>query len=330
VSALRRCAAALAALLLASLAAASEPVVLYTSADQEHAEVILQSLQRQGLAVRAVFDAEASKAVGLERRLTAERGRPVADVFWNSEFLRTWRLLRAGVLQATPASAGAGVAGDFCGRQVACFGVRSRVLALHRPSMEGQPRPTSVADLADPRWARRVAIARPLFGTTSTHFAALHAAWGEARFVEFLQALKRNQVMILPGNGDVRDAVVAGKAWIGLTDTDDVVGALRRGQPVDMVFPDQSADGAFSVYMTAAVVSHAAHPAEAARLVQALSAEAVERRLIEIGAVQMPLRAALPGAPEIGAQRPRLWFVDPARIEASLDRSIRLIREHLL
>ena len=40
--------------------------------------------------------------------------------------------------------------------------------------------PSSIRDLTDPRWKHRVAIANPLFGTTTMHTAALFAALGPA------------------------------------------------------------------------------------------------------------------------------------------------------
>jgi hypothetical protein len=46
--------------------------------------------------------------------------------------------------------------------------------------------------------------------------------------------------------------------------------------------------------------------------------------------VQLSVRPNGPVAREIGGQRPKLWFMDPARIDASLEPSVELIRKHLL
>jgi iron(III) transport system substrate-binding protein len=312
-------------------AALAQPAVLYTSTDQEYAEVVLKEAEAAiGTRVTAVFDAEAAKTVGLERRLVAEKSRPKADVFWNSEFLRTHRLNRQGLLAPTAVDKSFGLPAGVLSTHSVGFGIRGRVIAVHAPSVAEADRPRRLQDLAHPRFKGRVAIARPLFGTTSTHFAALHAQWGEARFVEFLKALKANGVLILPGNGDVRDAVVAGRAAVGLTDTDDAIGAVRRGLPLAMIFPDQEADGAFGVYMTVAKVAGGPNPAAAQKLVEYLASEKAEARLIELGAVQIPVRAHLPMAKELGTTRPRLWLMDPARVEASLERSVDLMRKHLL
>ena len=65
-------------------------VVIYTSQDQVYAEPILQEFGRlTGVKVRAVYDSEAVKTVGLANRLLAERSHPQCDVFWNNEELRT-------------------------------------------------------------------------------------------------------------------------------------------------------------------------------------------------------------------------------------------------
>ena len=187
--------ASLALAMALSAAHAQGTVVVYTSADQEYAEVVLKEAEAAtGLKVIAVYDAEASKTVGLERRLLAEKLHPKADVFWNSELLRTHRLAAMGLLEAG-SKAGSAAAPSRS------FGLRVRVLAVHAPSVPESARPKSLLDLANPRFKGKAAMAQPLFGTTSTHFAALLAQIGETKFTAFLQALKRNEVMLLPGNG---------------------------------------------------------------------------------------------------------------------------------
>lgn len=324
-------ASAVLALCLAAGMPAFAQAVVYTSADQEYAEVVLREAQA-GASQKpvAVYDAEASKTVGLERRLVAEKSRPKADLFWNSEFLRTYRLDKQGVLAPTAVDPSSGIPSAVMTPHSVGVGIRARVIAVNTALVKEADRPKRIEDLADPRFKGRVAIARPLFGTTSTHFAALHARWGDARFAAFLQALKNNDVVILPGNGDVRDAVAAGRVAVGLTDTDDAIGAIRRGQPLAMVFPDQDGDGAFGVYMTVALVKGGPHPEQARRLLDYLTSAKTEQRLVDLGAVQLSVRPDGPMAPELGTRRPRLWFLEPARIDASLEPSVALIRRHLL
>ncbi len=305
--------------------------VVYTSADQEYAEVILREAETSTAQKPvAVFDAEASKTVGLERRLVAEKSKPKADLFWNSEFLRTYRLDKQAVLAPTTVDKSFGIPAAVTSPHSVGLGIRGRVIAVHTASVKEADRPKRIEDLTETRFKGKVAIARPLFGTTSTHFAALHAQWGAAKFTAFLQALKKNNVAIMPGNGDVRDAVAAGRMAVGLTDTDDAIGAIKRGQPLAMVFPDQDSDGAFGIYMTVALVKGGPNPAGAQKLLEYLVSAKTEQRLIELGAVQLSVRPNGPMAKELGTQRPKLWFMDPAKIDASLEPSVELIRKHLL
>jgi iron(III) transport system substrate-binding protein len=74
-------------------------VVLYCSVDQGIAEPIVAAFEKQtGIKVRARYDTEASKTVGLVQRIRAEAAAPAADVFWSGEIFHTIRLAREGLL----------------------------------------------------------------------------------------------------------------------------------------------------------------------------------------------------------------------------------------
>jgi iron(III) transport system substrate-binding protein len=319
-----------AALLAVAMGCPAADVVVYTSVDQVFAEPVLQQFhQDTGIEVKAVYDAEAAKTVGLERRLLAERSRPRADVFWNSEHVRTMRLAAAGVLAAPGVSVPADIPPDYRAPDGLWtgFGGRARVLLINRDLVPEAQRPTRLIDLTDPRWRGRAVIARPYFGTTATHFAALYLRWGEARYVEFLERLKANRVALLPGNADVRDAVADGRFAIGLTDTDDAAGAVRAGKPVEMIVPDQDAEGAFEVFHTVARVRDGPNAQSAGRLIGYLTSETVERALLQAGAVQVAARGGLATLAPATAYR-RWRATQPALIEAVVH-SARLARVHL-
>lgn len=273
-------------------AAAQKPeVVVYTSVDQVYAEPVLRGFEAQtGIAVKAVYDVEASKTVGLEKRLLAERQNPRADVFWNSEYLRTLRLAQQQAL-APYVSPQAGripaETKDSLGYWTG-FGARQRVFVVKTQLLQPEDYPQRLADLAAPRWKGRGAVAKPVSGTSSTHFAALYARWGAAKFSDFLNALLANQVAFLPGNAAVRDAVAAGDYAFGLTDTDDVQAALGRGDKVAMVFPDQDGDGAFSIPFTVALVAGGPNPEQGKKLMDYLLGLEVEQALIQAGALHGP------------------------------------------
>src|SRR5437016_1382635 len=81
-----------------------QTVIVYASQDEVYAEPILEEFTKEtGIKVRAVYDSEAVKTVGLANRLLAERAHPQCDVFWNNEELRTRQLASQNTFRETNA-----------------------------------------------------------------------------------------------------------------------------------------------------------------------------------------------------------------------------------
>jgi iron(III) transport system substrate-binding protein len=77
-------------------------VVVYAAQDQVYAEPILREFEKEtGIKVKAVYDSEAVKTVGLANRLLAERSLPQCDVFWGNEEMRTRQLAAQNVFRET-------------------------------------------------------------------------------------------------------------------------------------------------------------------------------------------------------------------------------------
>lgn len=264
---------------------ATPSVVVYTSFDSVFAQAVFDDFTRQtGIRVLPVYDTEETKAVGLARRLIAERRAPQADVFWNGEVLRTCLLDAEGVLEPhAPASAAdigpAWKAGAWTG-----FGARARVIVSNTAHAPDPPR--TLEALTDPRWKGKVAMANPHFGTTAAHVAALWSVWGPERTADFFRRLKANGVVIVGGNSHVRDLVARGEAWVGLCDTDDAWVGIDRGDPVAMTIPEP----ALLIPNTAALVRGAPHPTEARRFLEFLLDPAREEMMARSKARQMPVR----------------------------------------
>ena len=93
-------------------------VIVYAAQDQVYAEPILRQFEKEtGLKVKAVYDNEAVKTVGLANRLVAERSHPQCDVFWGNEEMRTRQLAAQGVFRET--------------NGWAAFGYRSRRIVIN-------------------------------------------------------------------------------------------------------------------------------------------------------------------------------------------------------
>lgn len=308
-------------------------VTVYVSHDRNLSEPVLQAFEwKTGIRVDAVYDTEANKTTGLVNRLLAEQSQPQADVFWNNEVGRTLQLKERGMLVASSAVHPDPGSAPYTDEDQVWFGFagRGRVLVVNAEQIAEADQPRGLGDLSDPRWKGKVAIANPHFGTTGTHFAALYAQWGEARFRAWLRALRANQVVVLPGNAQVRDKVTSGEYAFGLTDTDDVNGAILDGKPVRLVIPDQGRNGlgVFVIPNTVAQVNGSPHPVQAQQLLEYLLSPEVETQLAAGRGAQIPLRSKVRGpALFLPMEQLRLMPVDYAQIATAFEPMLRVFRE---
>src|SRR5438093_6100142 len=236
-------------------------VVIYTSQDQVYAEPILQECERQtGIEVRAVYDSEAVKTVGLVNRLIAERDHPQCDIFWNNEELRTRQLAAIGVFEKWAAA-----------------GQRSRRIAVNTNKVSLAAAPRSLTELTNETWRGKVALAYPLFGTTAAHFLALRQLWGDATWQNWCRALRANKPFLVDGNSVVAKLVGKGEAWIGLTDSDDIAAEQRNGAPVAAA---PLTEESLLIPNTVAVTRNSPHPEAAQKLFDYLQQPEVVQRLV--------------------------------------------------
>jgi iron(III) transport system substrate-binding protein len=59
------------------------------------------------------------------------------------------------------------------------FAQRARVCVYNTERVDEANAPRTLHDLLDPRFTGRIVIARPAFGSTRGHMAAMLAMWGE-------------------------------------------------------------------------------------------------------------------------------------------------------
>lgn len=320
----------------ATQAGIEREVVVYTALDRLFSEPILREFEnRTGVRVLAVYDTESTKTVGLVNRIRAEKDRPRCDVFWNNEVLNTVRLKNEGLLQPSRPSQADRFPAAARDPDGFWYGMaaRARVLIVNTELVPPDQLPVSVRDLADPRWKAQAGIAKPLFGTTASHAAALFALLGEDEARRLFLAFKQNQVLVLGGNKGCAEMVGAGRLAFALTDTDDALIELDAGRPVRIVFPDggEGQMGTLLLPNTLALVRGCPHPLAGQRLMEYLLSAEVENRLAEGPSGQIPLhRDARPPSRLGDLSRVRMMEVDFARAAESFDTAARFIERQFL
>ncbi len=311
---------------------ASKRIVLYSSADDEILRAVVDQFEKsEGLTVSLVTDTEATKTTGLVQRLLDERAAPRADVWWSSEPLGTVKLARENVLDTLPSDAVPGYSPPILigtGKTWVGFARRARVIASSTKRVPSTEQPRRLRDLTDPRWKSRLGIARPQFGTTRAHLAALLSVSNEKTLRGWL-LVEADQVSSTTATPSVVRAIAQGEIDAGLTDTDDAWAATRNGWAVDSAFESRDVQlgvenelpspGPLLMPNTVALVRGGPNAEGALKLVRFLLTPGVERSLAGSDSRNVPVHPKI--AEEFPALKvPSPWEPDWERVaDASAD-----------
>jgi iron(III) transport system substrate-binding protein len=102
--------------------------------------------------------------------------------------------------------------------------------------------PQSVFDLTDPKWKGKLAMASIREGGVRLWLASLILEEGEERTVQYVDALKANDVKVLANHTEVANAVARGEVPVGILNHYYYVPKAREGAPVALIYPDQGPD----------------------------------------------------------------------------------------
>lgn len=311
--------------------AKTPPAVLYTSVDEAFAkQVVAEYEKRTGRSVRLVGDTEAGKTTGLVQRIRMERERPRGDVFWSGEQSQTVLLAREGLLAPYDSPAAADIPGEFRdeGHLWTGIALRARVVAYDPRKVSAEELPTTWEQLAEERFASTCAMANPLFGTTRGHVGAMRALWGDERFADYCRKLKAHGVRVVDGNSTAVRRILSGEVKFAMTDSDDVIVVQKKGQALDMVYPDMGDGGTMVIPNTVALLKGAPHPDAAKALIDFLLSPAVETMLYQSESGNYPVRAKL--CEELQVKVPAASTVRPDAIADHTEPAVQTCRDILL
>ena len=309
-------------LLLFSCSSDKQPsVTVYVSEDQVFSEPLLKAFEAQtGILVHAVYDSEESKSTGVMNRLIAEKNNPQADVYWANEPIRAEVLRKKGILAPYISPNAKGIDAVFKQKQGYWTGFSARI-RLFIVNKQVASNPASVLDYANPDLTLRGVIANPLFGTTTSHIAALFTRLGDARGKHFLKQMQARHIALASSNGESADLVAAGSYDYALVDSDDAISRIRRHDPVQIVYPDQNTDGmgVFVVPNTVMLIARAPHPQNAKKLIDFLLRPQTEQQLAFADCAQIPLHKGVKMPAELlPLERLKVMSVDYASIANKL------------
>lgn len=265
-------------------------LVIYCAHDATYAQPVLDEFTKQtGIEIDVRFDEESNKSLGLTNLLIAEKDQPRCDVFWNNQTLGTIRLQAEDVLQPYISSNAERIPETFRDSEGhwTGFAARLRVYIVNTDLLE--PTEDAVAECLAQRSLSKVAIAKPIFGTTLSYYSVLAAELGMDGLKNWHDDLHDREIREVRGNSMSKDLVVSGACELGFTDTDDAFSAIDQAAPVAMV-PIRTPNGStICMPNSVAMIRNCRQPKQAQRFIDFILSAEVEITLANGGARQIPL-----------------------------------------
>ena len=267
-----------------------KPLVVYCAHDSVYSKAILEQFENDtGIHVATRFDTEATKSLGLVEQIIREKNNRRCDVLWNNELLGTLDLQQMDLLEPYKGSGYQRIGEQYkdADGHWTGFAARLRVWIVntdrHEPSYEAIDTTLAGTDLSD------VTIAKPLYGTTRTHYTVLWNMWREQRLQQWHADWRNRKLIEAQSNGQTKNLVANGTCSIGWTDTDDFFVAKDDGLPVAMLPVKVDGDRAVCIPNTVAIIKGTNQPGNARILVDYLLSEQVELALSRCKSRQIPL-----------------------------------------
>lgn len=176
--------------------------------------LIKRAEQELGLNIRVRYGDTAELAIAI-----IEEGRnSPADIFFAQDAGALGALQKAGRTRAIPAQIISRVDSRFRSPNNHWVGItgRARVLAYNTRQVNRNELPNSISELTQPKWRGRVGWA-PTNGSFQSFVTAMRLVEGDAKTMQWLQAMRNNGVVVYRNNTTIVEAVGRGEVDIGLT-----------------------------------------------------------------------------------------------------------------
>jgi iron(III) transport system substrate-binding protein len=313
---------------LATSASSSDELVIYSARSHYGEEEPFRNFaERSGTDLRL----RGGSALELYERLRSEGPDTPADVLITVDAANLWRAKEAGLLEPVrSAELEAAVPADLRDAEGAWFGLTVRARTIMRSTERVAPEAvTTYAGLGDPRWKGRLCLRSGTSEYNVSFVADRLAKDGPAATERMLRRWMANEPQIRGSDTDVLDKIADGDCDVGLTNSYYLGRELEEdpGFPVAPIWADQRRRGTHVNISGLGVVGGTDRAADAAALVEFLTAPRAQRLFAENNH-EFPVVEGVEGSEEIA----RLGDfkrdpIDVDRAGARLDDAQRLMDE---
>lgn len=245
----------------APTAEADGRLVIYSGRNENLVRPLIERFeQSSGLEVEVRY----ADTTELTATLLEEGDASPADVFFAQDAGALAALAAEGRLAVLPEKAVGAVDERFRDPQDRFVGVtgRARTIAFNPTETNKSEVPSSIFEVADPKWKGRIGLA-PSNASFVSHVSALRAEFGEEKVKKFLADLAATEPKIFDSNSLVIQAIAAGEVDLGLVNHYYALNE-KKERPDSQVENAFLTEGAF-VNMAGVAVLEGAENADAAQ-----------------------------------------------------------------
>lgn len=193
---------------------ADGPLVIYSGRSEDLVAPLIEDFEKEtGVDAEVRYGKTAEQA----QLLLTEGDNTPAHVFFSQEAGALGLLQDKGMLADVPKDLMQKVPAGFSSEDGKWVGVtgRARVVAYDKDAVDEADAPATVAEMVDPKWKGKIAVA-PGNASFLSFVTAMRVTDGEDATREWLEKLAANEPKTYEKNGDVLEAVNSGEAEIGL------------------------------------------------------------------------------------------------------------------
>jgi iron(III) transport system substrate-binding protein len=231
-------------------------VVWYSSLGLSLAQKLCDTFNKKSLGVICELNRDGSERIFQKVMQEAGANLAIADVVHTSDISHYLDFKAKGMLAKYAPAGSDRFRQEFRDRDGFYVVLRGTpyVIAVNTQKVAKADAPKRWKDLLDPKWKGKLVHAHPGYsGVVVTGMTGLLGAFGW----DYYAALAKNNPLVVQSAEDPPMKVSGGEAWIGVAGEYNFYRAAKKGNPIEIVFPEE---GVPFVSSANAILARAPHP----------------------------------------------------------------------
>lgn len=298
-------------------------VVWYSSLGLSVAQAVCDAFNKKGLGATCELARDGSQRIFQKVMQEASAGLAIADVVHTSDISHYLDFQQKGMLMRYLPAGAEKFQPDFRDRDGFYTILRGTpyVIAYNTQKVSKADAPKRWRDLTDPRWKGKLVHAHPGYsGVVMTGMTGLLGVMGGW---DYYVALAKNNPLVVQSAEDPPMKLAGGEAWVGATGEYNVYRTAKKGNPVEVVFPEE---GAPFIASANAILMKAPHPNAAKVFTDFLFGREAQQILADDG-LYVPNEEVTYPKGKRPLKELRLIKVDPEQMQKRDDEIKRKFRE---